>query len=64
MSHDLSQKKIHFFNNGKNCPDEDIGCKFKHKESKKCRFDENCSKNLYQFKHSQKRQKLKENNLS
>ena len=64
LSHDLNLKFCHFYNNGKNCPYEDVGCKFKHKEAKSCRFDENCDKKLCQFKHSQNKQKLKENNLS
>ena len=48
-----SQKFCHYFNNEKNCPYEEIGCKFRHQHSQKCRFNENCNFKLCQFKHEE-----------
>ena len=50
----------HYYNNGKNCPFEKLGCMFPHKQSESCRFDEECSKPLCPYKHSKKN--LYENN--
>ena len=44
----------HYFNNNKVCPFNDIGCMFKHSESDKCRFGENCQFKLCQFRHHKK----------
>ena len=50
-----------FYNNGKYCPYENIGCKFKHEVSKMCKFDKTCVKKLCQFKHSLRVQNSREN---
>ena len=52
LGHDKERKCCHFFNNGKVCPYEEIGCKFKHEESNECRYGQNCYIKLCQFKHS------------
>ena len=44
-------KHCHFFNNGKPCIYEDIGCMFLHEESDQCKF-KNCINNLCPFKHN------------
>ena len=52
LSHEKKGKFCHFFNNGKICPFQEIGCKFKHEVSNNCRYDEKCHIKLCQFKHS------------
>ena len=47
-----SQRNCHYFNNGKLCPFEDLGCKFSHTLSMMCKFDKKCSKNLCAYQHS------------
>ena len=44
-------KYWHYFNNDKVCPYNDIGCMFKHEESHRCKFNEDCKFKLCQFKH-------------
>ena len=61
LSHDQKQKFCHFYNNGKDCPYYEIGCKFKHQEAKKCKYDNNCPFTLCQFQHSISKADLKEN---
>ena len=51
-SHLKKSKFCHFFNNDKNCPFEEVGCKFKHEVANKCRYDQNCKIKLCQFQHS------------
>ena len=51
-SHGKIGKFCHFFNNGKNCPFEEIGCKFQHTSANKCRYDRKCTIKLCQFQHS------------
>ena len=39
-AHELATVKFcHYFNNGKQCPYEEVGCMFNHSDSEKCRFD-------------------------
>ena len=52
LSHSENGKFCHYFNNGKSCPFEEIGCKFKHEVSKNCRYDKKCHIKLCQFIHS------------
>ena len=47
------QKHCHYFNNGKSCPYEEIGCMFKHEVSKSCVFGQKCKNTLCQFKHTE-----------
>ena len=35
-------RKCHFYNNDKHCPFSQIGCKFLHEESAKCRYNSQC----------------------
>ena len=53
-----SLKNCHYFNNKEACPNEEIGCKFLHAKSSKCRFDE-CRNLLCPFSHEDE----DENNL-
>ena len=48
--HKGDTKHCHYFNNHKSCPFDDIGCKFLHESSGKCRFDI-CLNKLCQFEH-------------
>ena len=48
--HHENSKFCHFFNNGKVCPYEDIGCMYKHALAGKCKFSV-CENNLCQFEH-------------
>ena len=41
----------HYYNNSKNCPFDEIGCKFLHKDSRQCKFNKTCTRNLCQYKH-------------
>ena len=61
------EKFCHYFNNGKVCPYEEFGCKFKYEESDECSFQERCLKRLCQYRHhqsegNQKTWKCKEKN--
>ena len=42
----------HYFNNGKHCPFEELGCKFLHTASPFCKFGLTCRKKLCPFRHS------------
>ena len=52
QGHDKKVNFCHYYNNGKKCPYEELGCKFKHEVSKNCRYDGSCWKRLCQFRHS------------
>ena len=43
---------FHYFNNGKMCPFEELGCKFLHIGSKFCRFGQECDNKMCPFRHS------------
>ena len=58
--HAETKKYCHYFNNKDFCPYEEIGCKFKHEESGKCKFDKTCRYKLCQFKHSNEDEELNE----
>jgi hypothetical protein len=47
-------KKCHYFNNGKACPYEDIGCMFAHEHSDVCKFGQGCRNKLCSYKHKKK----------
>ena len=53
-SHGNIEKFCHYFNNEKQCPYDDLGCKFLHEDSDNCKFGKYCNFNLCQFKHNQK----------
>ena len=60
-AHELATVKFcHYFNNGKQCPYEEVGCMFNHTESEKCRFDKYCNNKLCQFKHQDELNKISE----
>ena len=44
-------KTCHFFNNNKECPYKQIGCKFEHKRAMNCKFAQNCRVTKCQFRH-------------
>jgi hypothetical protein len=48
-------KKCHYFNNGKACPYEDIGCMFAHEQSDICKFGKLCRNNLCSYMHKKKK---------
>ena len=52
--HRADVKFCHYFNNGKPCPYEKVGCKFKHETAPECRFNLKCTFKLCQFTHTTK----------
>lgn len=50
--HDTKNKFCHFVNNGKKCQYEELGCRFSHEDAPECKYKEQCSIKLCQFKHS------------
>ena len=52
-SHTKVEKFCHYFNNGKMCPYDDLGCMFKHEDSDKCKYETYCNFNLCQYKHNE-----------
>ena len=48
--HNENGKYCHYFNNQKQCPFEEIGCKLLHIRSERCKFQD-CKNNLCQFSH-------------
>ena len=53
-------KFCHYFNNGKKCPYEDIGCMFNHKVSDTCRYNQFYRNRLCQFRHDNEQNKHSE----
>ena len=51
----------HYFNNGKMCPFEELGCKFLHINSKLCRFGQECDNKMCPFRHSQEKESSETN---
>ena len=49
--HSRQNKMCHYFNNGKACPYEIVGCMFTHEKSLPCKFGERCKFDLCQFRH-------------
>jgi hypothetical protein len=45
----------HYFNNDKNCPFQEHGCKFLHQETKICTFRQKCQRRLCPFRHVNKK---------
>ena len=43
--------RCHYFNNGKCCPFEELGCKFDHSISKLCKDLDSCARNMCQYRH-------------
>ena len=44
-------RKCHYFNNRKECPFKQLGCKFSHEESSLCKNNENCTIYKCQYQH-------------
>ena len=44
-------KFCHYYNNSKECPYQEFGCKFRHAESEQCRYQNACKNRLCQFQH-------------
>ena len=51
MHMESNSRKCHYFNNGKNCPFSDIGCKFLHEHSDPCKLKFDCRTDKCQFRH-------------
>ena len=51
QSHKHKTKYCHYYNNGKVCPFQKLGCRFKHEESQCRRYIDKCKKPLCGFKH-------------
>ena len=49
---DKKQRNCHYFNNGKHCPFEMLGCKFLHILSDNCKLGQSCSLKLCSYQHS------------
>ena len=62
ITHENVKLYCHFFNNGKTCPFADK-CIFLHKDSKFCRYDDLCERDLCMFKHRKKNEPLSEENI-
>lgn len=50
---DINRKFCHYFNNGKVCPFEESGCKFKHEHSERCFYGLTCVNMLCQYQHDE-----------
>ena len=44
-------QNCHYFNNGKMCPFEELGCKLLHVFARNCKFGERCNKRLCPRRH-------------
>ena len=52
-NHESTKKKrnCHYYNAGKQCPYEKLGCKFIHEVSSKCKYGDQCAKHMCQLRH-------------
>ena len=46
-----SHRACHYFNNKKECPYEEIGCKYLHADADRCKFLDKCNRYMCPFKH-------------
>ena len=44
-------RSCHYFNNNKECPFSEVGCKFSHQLTTQCKFGQGCRIRLCQFQH-------------
>ena len=51
MHEEVEIRKCHYFNNGKVCPFQKVGCKFLHEKADFCEFKENCGREKCQYQH-------------
>ena len=49
---EVNRKFYHYFNNGKLCPFDESGCKFKHEDSEICIYGQDCTNLLCQYQHN------------
>ena len=54
LHNETDLKHCHYYNNRKDCPFEDIGCKFAHKFSEECKFSSKCREYLCPFQHQER----------
>ena len=47
----ITVRKCHYFNNDKQCPFDEIGCKFLHEEAVYCKYRSQCKFDKCQFRH-------------
>ena len=47
----LKLRRCHYFNSGKKCPFENLGCKFLHEFSEVCNQGRRCRRHMCQFRH-------------
>ena len=52
--HNKSMKFCHFFNNKLPCPFDKIGCMFLHSISPVCKYKDDCSNSLCQYRHEKR----------
>ena len=52
----------HYFNNGRKCPYEELGCKFLHVVSEMCSYGQKCQKRLCPQRHSEEKRKTDDDN--
>ena len=48
----LNVRKCHYFNNMKDCPFLNLGCKFLHEKSNLCKYDGSCKSKKCQYTHT------------
>ena len=60
MHEGKKSKHCHYFNNCDVCPFEELGCKFLHILSGKCKFEDLCNKRLCAYQHHLGDRKLPE----
>ena len=53
MHAETNLKNCHYYNNRKDCPFEEVGCKFAHSFSEKCRLSSNCRRHLCPLQHQE-----------
>ena len=47
----VTRRRCHYFNNKKECPYIESGCKYLHETSSMCKYSDSCSKVMCQFRH-------------
>ena len=52
QSHNFTTKYCHYCNNGKECVYDELGCRFRHEKSEKCKYGERCKKLLCGYRHN------------
>ena len=47
----VRQRRCHYFNSNKQCPFQQLGCKFLHEVSEACHYGTRCQRHMCQFRH-------------